>query len=176
MSLKNHKSHKNYAKYLLILIPALFCVVVLIRNHSQKIPALQIPAVTEDDRTAWLLSQGWDCELHSSRIVVIPDSLDHPDHPDSGNSENINNFNYYISLQESQNLPFREYAGANGIVYYYQLHPANAYQDSKNPRDAGELLYAELLTADGILIGAQCYHPGEDCTTLDMQGNPVILN
>ncbi|MDE6730853.1 MAG: DUF4830 domain-containing protein [Oscillospiraceae bacterium] len=152
-------SIKKYSRYLVILIPALFCAVVLILNQKQKIPVQQISVVTEADRSAWLLSQGWKGELHSSRPVVIPDIADNAEIPDS---EISGNFNYYISLQEQQNLPFREYAGAHGIVYIYEL------TNSGNP-----VLYAELLTADGILVGAQCYHPGQDSETLDMQGNKI---
>ncbi|MDE6088155.1 MAG: DUF4830 domain-containing protein [Oscillospiraceae bacterium] len=159
---------KQYSKYLFILIPALFCAVVLILNQKQKIPVQQIPAVTEDDRSAWLLSQGWEGELHSSRPVVIPDISNILD---SGNPGNSDNFNHYISLQEMQNLPFAEYAGAHGIVYIYELNSSDYDQSPETP-----VLYAELLTADGILVGAQCYHPGQDSQTLDMQGKPVILN
>ncbi|MDE5767987.1 MAG: DUF4830 domain-containing protein [Oscillospiraceae bacterium] len=164
-------SIKKYSRYLFILIPALFCAVVLILNQKQKIPVQQIPAVTEDDRSAWLLSQGWDGTLHSSRPVVIPDISDIPDSGNPGNSDNFNNFNKYIALQEMQNLPFAQYTDAHGIVYIYELNASDYDQSSENP-----VLYAELLTADGILVGAQCYHPGQDSETLDMQGKPVILN
>lgn len=160
---------KKYGKYLFVLIPALFCAVVLILNQKQKVPVQQISAVTEEERLAWLSSQGWNAELHSSRTAVIPAVPDSGNHPD--------NFNQYISLQEMQNLPFTEYAGAHGIVYIYEVSDAGYYQDSDNSGNSGEsVLYAELLTADGILVGAQCYYPGQDSETLDMQGNPVILN
>lgn len=144
---------KKYSKYLLILIPAAFCVIALFLNQKQKAPAQQIRAVTEFDRSAWLLTQGWQGELQSSRAVVIPDA-------DSGNPDQ--NYQNYIQLQAQQNLPFTDYAGTNGILYTYAL------------KDSG--LCAELLTADGILVGAQCYYPGADSETLDMQGNPILNN
>lgn len=141
---------KKYSKYLLILIPAAFCIIVLFLNQKQKAPAQQIRAATEFDRAAWLLTQGWQGELHSSRTVVIPAA--DPENPDQ-------NYRNYVRLQARQNLPFADYAGTNGILYTYKL------ENSK--------LYAELLTADGILIGVQCYYPGADSETLDIQGNPV---
>lgn len=140
---------KKYLKYLLILPPALLCIVAVILSHKQKTPATDtIQAATEFDRSAWLVTQGWNAELLTSRAVTVPFTFD-------------NSYQTYASLQIQQRLPLQEYAGKHGILYTYQLE--------NSP------LYAELLTADGILIGAQCYLP-EESITLDIHGKEYKIN
>ena len=137
---------KNYLKYLLILPPAVLCGVAVILSHQKKTPATdEIRAVTESDRSAWLMLQGWNGELISFRPVTVPAEVTEP-------------YQIYAGRQERQRLPLMQYAGKHGILYTYQLENSD--------------LYAELLTADGILIGAQCYRPGEG-KTLTMHGNPI---
>ena len=134
---------KKYLKYLLILPPAVLCCVAVILSHQKKIPAVEtIPVSTEEERSEWLMLQGWNAELLNSRLVTVPAEL----------NENCTD---YTLLQEKLRLPFAQYAGKHGVLYTYRLE--------------NSALYAELLTADGILVGAQCYHP-EKGRTLDMQG------
>ncbi|MBE6876201.1 MAG: DUF4830 domain-containing protein [Ruminococcus sp.] len=140
------KNYQNYLKYLLILPPAVLCCVAVILSHQKKAPATdEIRALTESDRSAWLMLQGWNGELLSSRPVTVP-------------AEITEIYTDYASLQTLQRLPLMQYAGKHGILYTYQLENSD--------------LYAELLTADGMLIGAQCYRPG-DGITRNMHGNPV---
>ena len=137
---------KNYLKYLLILPPAVLCGVAVILSHQKKTPATdEIRAVTESDRSAWLMLQGWNGELISFRPVTVP-------------AEVTETYQIYAGLQDRQRLPLMQYAGKHGVLYTYQLENSD--------------LYAELLTADGILIGAQCYRSSEG-KTLTMHGNPV---
>ena len=133
---------KRYVKYLLLLPPALLCCVAIL-FHQQKNAPRMIRAVTETDRSAWLMLQGWHSNFLSSRPVAIPENF-----PES-----------YSHLQELLHLPLHQYAGKHGVLYTYQLENSS--------------LYAELLTADGMLIGAQCYDP-EQQTTLDFQGKPPV--
>ncbi|MDE5792868.1 MAG: DUF4830 domain-containing protein [Oscillospiraceae bacterium] len=141
---------KKYLKYLLILPPALLCMVAVIFSHKQKQPATDtIKAYTEFDRSAWLLTQGWNAELLYSRAVTIPYEF------------NTNTYQTYANLQIQQRLPLERYAGTRGVLYTYELE--------NSP------LYAELLTADGILIGAQCYLP-EESITLDIHGKEFKIN
>ena len=137
---------KNYLKYLLILPPAVLCGVAVILSHQKKMPAAdEIRAAAESDRSAWLMLQGWNGELLTSRPVTIP-------------AEITEMYQAYAELQTRQRLPLMQYAGKHGVLYTYRLENSD--------------LYAELLTADGILIGAQCYRPDEGIT-LNMHGNPV---
>ncbi len=137
---------KRLIRYLLILPPALLCCIAVILSHQKKAPAADlIRAATESDRSAWLMLQGWHGELLQSRAVTIPYEI-------------TEIYAEYAALQTRQRLPLMQYAGKHGIVYTYQLE------------DSG--LYAELLTADGILIGAQCYQPGEG-RTLDLHGRNI---
>lgn len=137
---------KNCLKYLLILPPALLCCIAVILSHQKKAPPTDyIQAVTEADRSAWLMLQGWSGELLSSRPVTIPEEF-----PESCAE--------YTSLQLRLRLPLTEYAGAHGVVYTYKLENSD--------------LYAELLTADGLLIGVQCYYP-EEHITRNMKGHKI---
>lgn len=137
---------KNYLKYLLILPPAILCCIAVILSHQRKTPATdQIRAVTEADRSAWLMLQGWSGELLDSRPMTVPYEI-------------TELYTDYADLQTRLRLPLMQYAGKHGVIYTYQLNDSH--------------LYAELLTADGMLIGAQCYDPTEG-RTLDMHGRKL---
>lgn len=134
---------KKYAKYTLLLMPAVLCASALIfHNRENPVEMRSIPAATEEERLAFLRSEGWEGALVSSQTVTIPaeDSV----------------FAEYADLQRKNLLPLENYTGTQGILYVYSLRNTE--------------LHAELLTADGMLIGAQCYDP-ELHTTLDMRGN-----
>ena len=137
---------KRYLKYLLILPPAILCCVAVILSHQKKSPAVEsISVSSEAERSEWLMLQGWNAELLNSRLVTVPAEL--------------NDFcTDYTILQTKLRLPLAQYAGKRGVLYTYRLE--------------NSALYAELLTADGILVGAQCYHP-EKGRTLDMQGRNI---
>ena len=135
---------KRIFRYLLVLPPALLCLAAVALCHRADAPAmLTVPAATEEERSAFLFSKGWQGELIASQAVRIPQSMD-------GAYAN------YAALQTYQHLPLADYAGERAVLYTYAL------QDS--------VCRAELLTADGILIGAQCYVP-EDGAVLDMRGS-----
>lgn len=137
---------KRYLKYLLLLPPAVLCCAAVILSHQKRMPAFEtIPAAAEADRTEWLMLQGWNAEFFTSRLVTVP-------------AEYNEICTDYTVLQTKLHLPFTQYAGKHGVLYTYRLENSE--------------LYAELLTADGILVGAQCYHP-EQGKTLDMQGRKI---
>ncbi len=137
---------KQYLKYLLILPPALLCITAICLSHagSSSMEPLQVPAADETARLAWLSDHGWQCEAVSSQAVIVPTDF-------SGT------YMDYAALQETLHLPLEAYSGQRAVLYTYYI------KGSEPP------LYAELLTADGFLIGAQCYHP-EESVTLNMQG------
>ncbi len=138
---------KSYFKYLLILPPAILCCIAVILSHEKRLPGTDtIKAAAEFDRRAWLITQGWNAELLSSRPVTVPFII-------------TEDYTDYAALQTRQRLPLAQHLGSHGVIYTYQLENSS--------------LYAELLTADGILIGAHCYQP-EQHQLLDMQGTPVI--
>lgn len=128
---------KRIFKYLLIAPPVLLCAAALYLSHwtpAQTHP--DIPASTEEERLSWLAVQGIDAEPIASQAAVIPS--------DFGGI-----YAEYAALQETQGLPLAEYAGESAVCTTYLV------------KGHEPLLYAELLTADGILIGAQCYAPEE---------------
>lgn len=128
---------KRIFRYLLIAPPVLLCAAALYLSHrtdAQTYPV--IPASTEEERLSWLAMQGIDAEPIASQTAVIPS--------DFGGI-----YAEYASLQEMQHLPLAEHAGENAVCTTYLV------------KDHEPLLYAELLSADGILIGAQCYAPEE---------------
>lgn len=137
---------KRVLKYLLILPPAVLCCVAVILSHQKKAPATEMISVaSEEQRSEWLMLQGWNGIFLQSRLVTVPAELGEE-------------FTDYLLLQQKLRLPFTQYAGKHGVLYTYRLENSE--------------LYAELLTADGILIGVQCYHP-EKGKTLDMQGRMI---
>lgn len=138
---------KRYVKFLFITPPFLLAAAALCLSRGHSGDAQQeIPAVTEEQRLQWLAVQGLPAELLHSEPVTIPPQC-------SGSYE------AYAALQEAQGLPLAAHMGGSAECFTYEI------------TDSDPLLYAELLTADGILIGAQCYHP-EDGVTLTMEGEP----
>ncbi len=141
---------KRCIKYLLAVPPLLICAAAVCFSHSNPHSKhLKIPAATESERLSWLASQGLEAEKLTSQAVTVPMDF-------SGV------YAAYAALQTSQLLPLAAYAGERAVCTTYEI------------RESEPLMYAELLTADGILIGAQCYHP-EEGKTLTMQGEYVTL-
>ncbi len=139
---------KRWFKYLLLLPPLLLCAAAVCLSHSAKgrTQLRYIRAETEDARLAWLSSQGIEAERISSQAVTVPRNF-------SGAYQN------YAALQAQLQLPLKEYAGQRAVMYTYSVTGSEP------------LLYAELLTAEGFLIGVQCYYP-EEGAVLDLQGAP----
>ena len=138
---------KRFLKYLLILPPAVLCCIAVILSHQKRMPAAdEIRAAAESDRSAWLMLQGWKGELLHSRPVTVPYEI-------------TDTFADYAALQTRQRLPLMQYAGKHGVLYTYR--PENSD------------LYAELLTADGMLVGAQCYEP-ETGRMLNIHGKAIF--
>ncbi len=133
-------------KYLLILPPLLLCILAVRLCHTGTNTVQEIPAATEEDQHRWLAAQGIQAERISAQTVTIPQDF-------------TGNYADYAALQKQLQLPLSAYAGKQATCITYEI------TDSVPP------MYAELLIADGILIGAQCYVP-EDGITLTMQGTP----
>lgn len=137
---------KRCVKYLLILPPLFLCGLAVCLSHGDPAgTAAEIPAATEDERMRWLASQGLQAAPLRSQAVTVPSDL--------GGS-----YTCYAALQEHQQLPLAAYAGKTATCITYEV------------TDSEPQMYAELLTADGLLIGAQCYLP-EEGVTLDMRGH-----
>lgn len=138
---------KHFIRYMLIAPPLLICAAALCLSHRSPAQTfLNIPAAAEEERLQWLAMQGIQAEPLYSETVMIPSEFDEI-------------YADYAALQEEQMLPLSEYAGKSVSSITYEI------------TDSDPLMYAELLTADGILIGAQCYLP-EEGVTLNMRGNP----
>lgn len=126
---------KRPIRYLLVLPPLLVGAAALVLCHApRRETAVQIPCAGEEARIAYLAAKGWHGTLVGSRAVIVPDPEDLVFAP-------------YAQMQVQQHLPLAEYAGVRAVEYTYALGEAD--------------LYAQLLCADGILIGAVCYVPGE---------------
>ncbi len=140
---------KRCLYYLLLLPPVLVCAAAVCLSHagSRRNRFQHIRAETEDARCSYLASKGLAAELVGSRAVTVP-------------SDHSGAYADYAALQAQLQLPLAEYAGQRAVLYTYRI------TGSEPP------LYAELLTAEGCLIGVQCYYPDEGMT-LDLQGNPI---
>ena len=108
---------------------ALTAVVLLLSLPERQTP---IPAATETDRQLWLFGQGYKGREISAEEIVVPDTEDPV-------------FSGYAAMQAEQGLPLERYAGQPAARYVYELE--------QTP------LCAELLVADGQLIGAMCCDP-----------------
>lgn len=135
--------HKKHLKYFLLPLPFL-CIGALALFREKTPEPAAVSVGTEEERLVFLRSEGWEGTLLSSQTVTVP--------AEDGA------FAAYAELQRSRGLPLDEYTGREAVVYTYSLRHTS--------------LCAELLTADGILIGAQCYDP-ETHVTLDLRGEPV---
>lgn len=137
--------NKKHLKYIFLLPPVLLCAAALALHCRETSPgSVPIAAASEEERIRYLRSEGWEGELLSAQAVTVPAEETVPE--------------AYAGLQRRQQLPLHEHAGTQGMVYLYSLRNSD--------------LYAELLTADGILIGAQCFDPSVH-VTLDIRGNTV---
>lgn len=141
---------KRLVRYLLIVPPLAICAAAVILCHGGTDDLREtIPAATESQQLQWLAMQGLQAERIASQAVTIP-------------AEFTGSYAAYAALQEQQALPLADYAGRNAVCVTYQV------------TDSEPLMYTELLTADGILIGAQCYLP-EEGRMLTMQGKQFTL-
>ncbi|MBR3631237.1 MAG: DUF4830 domain-containing protein [Oscillospiraceae bacterium] len=122
----------RWGKAGLALLPGAVCLAVWLWLSRPPEPR-QIPAATEDERLAFLSSHGLEGTLLSEQHVTVPgeDAV----------------FADYLALQRLQALPLTAYTGRQGTVYTYSV--------------AGSSFRAELLCAEGMLIGAQLYLPEE---------------
>ncbi|MBE6851629.1 MAG: DUF4830 domain-containing protein [Ruminococcus sp.] len=142
---------KRRIKFIFIITPLLICALAVRLCRSNPSSRMQkIPAATETEQQQWLSEQGLQTEKISVQEVTIPHDL----------GENYMN---YAALQEHQMLPLSEHAGSRAECITYEI------------TNAASQMYAELLVADGILIGAQCYAP-ENGVTLTMQGTPYTAS
>ena len=107
---------------------AAVCGIFLLRGEPARPEG--IPAKTADDRLVYLFTQGWKAEEIGQAEVIVPDGEDA-------------NFAAYAALQDTQGLPVRKFAGQAAMRYTYRLSPSEQF--------------AELLCADGQVIGAMRY-------------------
>ena len=103
-----------------------------------------IPAGTEEERMLYLFAQGFKGREQSAQEIIVPDCSDAV-------------FADYAALQTAQGLPLEQCSGKPAVRYVYELEQTN--------------LYAELLVADGMLIGAMCCNPAKH-EILAISGKP----
>lgn len=139
---------KRRIRHLPILLIPLFCIFLVFYLHHRS-PAQVIPAGTQAQQLEWLAAQGIEAQQALTQEITVPVDF-------SGNYAD------YAALQELQQLPLRKYAGKSALCATYRIE------------NGAQPMYAELLIADGILIGAQCYTP-EGGQTLDLRGEPFTL-
>ena len=115
-----------------IVVVLLLGIAVFAVLHLRGRKPAGIPASTPDERLVYLFTQGWKGEEIAAVEVMIPEPTGVGYHA-------------FAELQAMQNLPLTRFAGRKAMRYTYRLAQSG--------------LYAELLCADGILIGAMCYDP-----------------
>ncbi len=94
-----------------------------------------IPAGTSDERINYFALHGWEVNEIAEKDIIIPSDF-------SGNYEE------YVTFQESQNLPLRNYAGKNAHIYVYEV--LNFRPENKN-------ILAELIVYDNNVVASMIY-------------------
>lgn len=95
----------------------------------------RIPASAVSERIDYFASHGWEVEEIAGREITIP-------------AEFSQAYEEYVTLQDKQGLPLREYAGRNGQIYVYEV---------KNYSPESRKMLAELLVCDDTAVASMVY-------------------
>ena len=116
-------------------------VLTFVTNHPAK-PAeasVNISCATAEERKEYINSLGWEFESEEEKEITIP-------------SEFNDVYKTYNEIQKKQGFDLEEHKGASAVIYTYKL---TNYKDNEN-------VIADLIVADGVLIGADLCDPAVD--------------
>lgn len=123
---------------LVLIATAIYSAIFFIpqKNTKSKVSITEtIPAQTLDERINYFALHGWEVNEIYEKDIIIPSDF-------SGSYEE------YVTFQDSQNLPLRNYAGKNAHIYVYEV--LNFRPDNKN-------MLAELIVCDNNVIASMIY-------------------
>ena len=109
--------------------------------HGKAQPAEAVPAATAEERAAYLAGFGW-------QIAPEPVETLHLQLPEDLSAE----WRDYLKLQQSQGLPFGDYAGCEAERYTYNI---------LNYPGVERGVQANIFVADGIVIAGDVVSTGE---------------
>ena len=105
-------------------------------GKAQAASATPISCATEQERTAYLQSLGWESDSAEEKEITIPSVFNQV-------------YENYNAVQKEQGFDLEPYKGKAATIYTYHI---SNYKDNKN-------VIADLLVADGVLIGADLCDP-----------------
>ena len=108
------------------------CIGIFVILFTKSRTPSGIPVSTPDERLVYLFTQGWKGEEIAAAEITVPETTGVV-------------YRAFAELQAAQDMPLARFAGCQAMRYTYRLMQSG--------------LYAELLCADGMLIGAMCYDP-----------------
>ena len=125
------------------IILALTGVVVILltflSNHggkSQQTSASPVSCATDEERTAYLSSLGWEFSSCEEKEIIIPTTFNQV-------------YENYNAVQKEQGFDLEPYKGKSAVIYTYNI---SNYKNNKN-------VLANLIVCDGVLIGADLCDP-----------------
>ena len=126
---------------ILALTGIIVIVLTFLSNHNGKTvdASATVSCATQDERKAYITSLGYTFGKESSKEVIIPDEFNEV-------------YKSYNEIQKKQGFDLEKYKGKKAIIYTYNI---TNYEDNEN-------VIADLLVANGVLIGADLCDPSAD--------------
>ena len=127
---------------ILALTGLIVILLTFVSNHSSKAEqtsAEPISCATKEQRAQYLASLGWEFSAESEKEITIPEVF----------NEVYSNYN---SVLKKQGFDLEDYRGKTATLYTYNI---TNYASSKD-------IIADLIVADGILIGADLCDPSAE--------------
>ena len=149
MKVWNIRLNKRVAAVAVLVVAAAIVLSVILlggngkKENPQEAPQEPVAAETEEQRTAYLQSLGWQLAAGEpeARDITIPAEFDDV-------------YQSYNDLQKEQGFDLSDYKGKQAVRYTYMI---------ANYPDHPDGVQANLLVCDGILIGG-------DVCSVEMNG------
>ena len=125
----------------LALTGVIVILLTFIGNHSAAVQtAAQIQCATPEERSAYLTSLGWEFDSgETEKEITVP-------------SEFNQVYEDYNDIQKKQGFDLEEHKGETATLYTYNI---TNYKSNEND-------VADLIVANGVLIGADLCDPSAD--------------
>ncbi len=117
-------------------------LLTFVSNHSSKAEqtsAEPISCATKEQRAEYLTSLGWEFSTESEKEITIPEVFNDV-------------YNNYNSVLKKQGFNLEDHRGKTATMYTYSITNYGSSND----------IIADLIVADGVLIGADLCDPSAE--------------
>ena len=117
-------------------------LLTFVSNHSSKAEQTSkapISCATKEQRAEYLTSLGWEFSAESEKEITIPEVFNDV-------------YNNYNSVLKKQGFDLEDHRGKTATLYTYNITNYGSDKD----------IIADLIVADGILIGADLCDPSAE--------------